>query len=113
MIIKEKDFTIEHDKHCFVLHLLKSKKELKEDSEDSYKVGGYFVLLENALHSAIIWRIGKKYPFKESYTELKDNYVNYKKHLTLLNNFISSINLPIITIKEHIFNEHRKLQGIN
>lgn len=65
MIIEEKDFKIICEHKNYTLYLIKGKKELKEDSEDKFKVGGYFMNVENALKAVIRFRRDKKYPGKE------------------------------------------------
>ena len=53
MIVIEKDFKIEQTKDYFILSFLKTKKELKEDSGESYKLGGYYRHIENAVKAAL------------------------------------------------------------
>lgn len=111
MKIIEKDFKIEHDGDCYVLYFLKSKKELKETSEDSYKVHGYYVVLPNAIKAAIIWRRDKKYPFKESANELVGTYLDYKKSIKEFNLYCNIVYEPIITLKKEVFDGYREFQS--
>lgn len=111
MIIEEKDFRIEHDGDCFVLYLLKSKKELKENSKDSYKIHGYYVIFKDAIKAAILWRKSKKYPFKEPVNELVRAYLGYQKSIEEFHSYCNIIYEPIYKLKEKIFNEHREFQS--
>lgn len=111
MIIIEKDFKIEHNGDCFVLYFLKSKKELKENSEDLYKVHGYYLVLSSAIKAVITWRKDKKYPFNESYDELLKVYLNYKKSIKDFNLYCNVIYEPITILKHKVFNEYREFQN--
>ena len=71
MKIVEPDCYIECVNGIFQLYLLKNKKELKEDSTDQYKVGGYFMELDNAFKEVIRFRKHKKYAFKEDWKHIK------------------------------------------
>ena len=77
MNIVEKDFKIIANDADYTLYVLKSKKELKEDSEDTFKVYGHYQLMESALKAAISFRRDKKYPGKESVSELLRLYKIY------------------------------------
>lgn len=96
MKIQENDFVIDHNGSSYVLHLKKTKGELKEDPEANFKVGGYQVAISSSLKSALRFRKGKKYPFKESKEELKkhiDKYVylesQFEKEIKKIYNVIS------------------------
>ena len=56
MTIEEKDFRIVFKSECFNLYLLKSKKELKEDSKDNFRIGGYFIQLRYAIKAIFRFR---------------------------------------------------------
>jgi len=111
MIILEKDFKIEHNGDTFVLYLLKSKKELKENSEMEYKVHGYYVALENAIKSAIQWRKHKKYPFKEPANILIKPYLDYVESIKKFRTYCNIIYEPIFKLKEEVFNGYRQFQN--
>ena len=84
MIIQEKDFKIVFNDDHYVLYLLKSKKELKENSEDTFKLCGYFIQLISSLKRVHKFRLDKKYPGKESSIEIKktiDNYIEIESNL--------------------------------
>ena len=61
MLLIEKDCKIQYESPgVFILYLLKNKKELKEDSEDSFKFGGCYVNLDNAFKEVVRFRKDKK-----------------------------------------------------
>ena len=102
MIIQEKDFKIIHEHGCFVLYLLKSKKEIKDDSSDNYKIGGYYTNLESAFKGVVKFRKDKKYPGKESSSDLLKlikEYYNFKSKLKFV---INKIYDPIIELKKSL-----------
>ena len=102
MIIEEKDFRIVHEHGAFVLQLLKNKKELKEDSVDKYKIGGYYMNIENAFKEVIRFRRDKKYTGKESPIQLsKDvkSYINIKEEFKVL---INKIYDPVMDLKKEL-----------
>lgn len=101
-MIVEKDFNIVFENNCFVLNLLKNKKELKEDSTDKYKVGGYFILLENALKAAIRYRNNKKYSAGESALLLTKDLKSYMKCNQDFKILINSIYDPIYELKKKL-----------
>jgi hypothetical protein len=75
MTIEEKDLKIVYFKPgYYILYVLKNKKELKEDSEDLFRVYGYFTNLDSAFNSAIHFRKNKKYPFKETWKDVLTTY---------------------------------------
>ena len=94
MTIVDKDFKIECGEF-YILSFLKSKKELKEDSEDSFKIGGYFNKLENAIKEVIKFRNGKKYPFKEVAEPLKKLVTYQRTSDVKLYNLFLSLDTPI------------------
>lgn len=101
-MIIEKDFNIVFEHGCFTLNILKNKKELKEDSKDKYKVGGYFLKLENALLAVVKYRKDPKYTGGEAYLPLlKDikSYIKMKKEFEAL---IVSIYDPIYELKKEL-----------
>jgi len=110
MKIVEKDFRIEYDGECFILYLLKTKKELKEDSGDMYKVKGYYSKqIYHALNAAYNWRLSKKYPFKEPTLKFKQYLLQFKKALNTLELYSNEIYNPIITFKKKVFDEYKRL----
>lgn len=114
MKITERDFKIERDGSNYILYLLKTKKELKEDLKenkevgDTYKIKGYYTVLFNAIQDALIWRMSEKYPFKESVLEFKKDFIRYRNYVNELNSYLDSIYSPIIQLEKQIFNEHRE-----
>lgn len=101
MTIVDKDFKIECGE-SYVLLFLKSKKEIKEDSENTFKIGGYFNKLENAIREVIKFRNNKKYPFKEVAEPLK-KLVSYQHTSNVkLHNLFLSIDSPITEFSEDI-----------
>ena len=101
-MIIDKDFTITFEHGSFILNLLKNKKELKEDSTDKYKVGGYFLKLENALLAVVKYRKDKKYTGGEPYLPLLKDvrlYIKTKKEFEAL---INSIYDPIYELKKEL-----------
>ncbi len=103
-MIIEKDFNIVREYGCFTLNLLKNKKELKENATDKYKVGGYFMNIENALGAVILYRKDKKYTGKEPYLPLITDvrsYVSIKRDFEVL---INSIYDPIYELKKELIN---------
>jgi len=123
MEIIEKDFKITHNGYCFVLHLLKSKKELKEsqespelkdledkeEKEDKFKIGGYYSFIDHAFSGANDFRNGKKYPFSESKTELKIQIQKYKLITNEFNRYLSVMNLPITLLAKKVLNGIRNI----
>ena len=107
MEILDKDFKIQHDGNCFVLSFLKTKKELKVDASDSYQTHGYYSDIFNAFYAVYQWRLEKKYPFKESATELKKAMQKYMKVTALLSFNIGEIYSPILELKKQIFNGNK------
>lgn len=102
MIIEEKDFRIVHEHDSFVLYLLKNKKELKEDSVNKYKIGGYYLLIENALKAIIKFRQDKKYTGGESSIQLQKDvksFINTKDEFNVL---INQLYNPILELKKQI-----------
>ena len=107
MTIIEKDCKIEHNGDCFVLYFLKSKKELKEDSKESFKTIGYYNDVYNALRVIYFWRLDKKYPFSETVFDFKHAIIAYKKVTIELRAKAMSIYQPIYTFKKKVFNGNR------
>jgi len=77
MKIQENDFTIDHNGASYVLHLKKTKGELKEDPESNFKVKGYYVKIKSSIKAVVGFRNGKKYPFKESAEKLQISLNRY------------------------------------
>jgi hypothetical protein len=95
MIIKENDFKIVKDDSNYVLYVLKSKKEIKENSESTYKIFGYYYTIIGALKGALSYRKDKKYTGKESVSDLKlliDKFIDDKE---IMDDMVSSIHEPI------------------
>lgn len=109
MKIIESDCYIEYKNGCFYLYLLKNKKELKENDEDTHKIGGYFIELDNAFKEVIRFRQHKKYSFKEDWKPIKlllNKYIGYKKSFI---NLLKEIYTPIKRLKNELFvyDEHK------
>ena len=105
MKIQENDFIVDHNGNSYVLHLKKTKGELKENSESNFKVGGYHTEIKNSLRSALRFRKGKKYPFKESKEELKKHIDKYVYLESQFEKEIKKIYNVILKSKERVFNE--------
>lgn len=110
MEIIEADFKIKYEGACYVLFLKKSKKEAKPDPKEPYKIGGYYNYVHNALKAVYDWRETKKYPFKESATELKETLKKHNVDVAKLNNIHTTIYESIYKLKKEIFDEYNKLQ---
>lgn len=113
MEIVEKDFTITNNGDCWTLHCLKSKKELKEDSKESYRTEGYYTNIYNALHAALQWRQDKKYPFKEPVAEFKQALREYRTAVAILKVASTMLYAPIFEFKKKVFDEDRRLLNSN
>ena len=103
MKIVEPDCFIEYKNGSYNLYVLKTKKELKEDSDDQFKIRGYYQNLDSAFKEIIRFRQNKKYPFKEEWINIKQRfniYLNTKKNFKQL---ISKIYEPIIKFKKEMF----------
>lgn len=107
MKIEEKDFKIDFDSTQFTLLLFKSKKELKEDSKETFKTAGYFKDVYNALKMAQKWREDKKYPFKESASDLKLLLKDYRKITNKLKEVSLNIYNPVFEFKKQVINGSR------
>ena len=79
MNIIEPDFKLIWEDRNYVLYVLKSKKEIKEDSTSNFKVSGYYTSILSALKGVLRYRKHKKYPGKESYKSLGNLILKYKK----------------------------------
>lgn len=102
MSIIEPDFKLIWDEQNYVLYLLKSKKEIKEDSTSNFKVGGYYTSILSALKVVYHYRKHKKYPGKESYESLGNLILKYKRAKENLNEIAEIIYLPILKLKKEI-----------
>jgi len=113
MEIIEKDFTITNNGDCWTLHCLKSKKELKENAKESYRIGGYFTNVYNALHAALQWRQDKKYPFSEPIPEFKRALKDYRTATNKLKFASTMFYVPIYLFKKAVFDEDRRFLNSN
>lgn len=104
MKIIEKDSYIECVNGIFQLYLLKNKKEIKEDSESTYKIGGYFNDLDEAFKEIIRFRQHKKYAFKEDWKYIKLTLNIYLDKKNQFQKQLKQIYLPIRTFKRELFN---------
>lgn len=104
MKILEKDFKIDIDEEKCVLFTLKSKKEIKEDDTETYKICSYSSSIKGILSSVIKFRESKKYPFKESSKPIKILLSQHKQALESINLLMKSIEEPIFHLKNKIFN---------
>lgn len=104
MKIVELDSYIECVNGVFQLYLLKNKKEIKENSESTYKIGGYFNDLDSAFKEIIRFRQHKKYAFKSDWKTVKFTMAQYLKQKTLLQKQLKQIYLPIRSFKRELFN---------
>lgn len=107
MKIVEKDFTITHNGDCWTLHALKSKKELKENAKESYKIAGYYTNIYNALYVALQWRQDKKYPFKEPIDAFKRTLKAYRTATSKLKVASTMFYAPIYEFKKKVFDGDR------
>ena len=105
MIVIEKDFKIEQAKDYFILSFLKTKKELKEDSSESYKLGGYYRHIENAVKAVHTWRLHKKYPFMESPLALIKDLSDLYKAKKLLRTHTERLKQVQIKFKEYVYEQ--------
>lgn len=104
MKIIEPDCYIECINGVFQLYLLKNKKEIKEDSTDKYKVGGYFMELDNAFKEIIRFRQHKKYTFKQEWKPVKLIFNTYIKVKNDFQTQLKQIYTPIHILKKELFN---------
>lgn len=102
-MIVEKDFNIVFEYGCFTLNLLKNKKELKKDSADKYKIGGYFINIENALLAVVRYRKDKKYTGGQPYLPLLREIKTYISTKESFNTLINSLYNPIYELKKELF----------
>lgn len=103
MKIVEKDFKVELTDNYFTLSFLKTKKELKEDSTDSYKLGGYYNHFRNTLIAVLSWRESKKYPFAETRVDAKEKYMKVLKAENKLKILCKPLRDSIVEFKEQIY----------
>jgi hypothetical protein len=111
MTINEKDFKIEYDGINFTLSFLKTKKELKDDDIDTYKLKGYYSILENALAQVFKWRNDPKYPFSED--KSKVYFLQHTKNVRKLHLLSTSLYNSINDLKTHVFNTHKQFLNEN
>ena len=64
MKIIEPDCYIEYKDGVYHLYLLKNKKELKEIDENLYKLGGYFINIDNAFKEIVKFRKHKRFVYQ-------------------------------------------------
>lgn len=107
MTIEEKDFKIVFKQECFNLYLLKSKKELKENSEDNFKIGGYFTQLRFAIKAVYRFRKTKGYPGKEKAEDAWKFFEEYSLIEDSLYKIGKSIYIPVIKLQEKILNNEK------
>lgn len=107
IVITEKDCKIEYDGDSFVLYLAKSKKELKENSQEFYKIGGYFTRFDHLLIKLYKWRKDKKYPFTLDSKEIKSYYKQYKESRDSFLAFLRSRKSLINNLKTELYNEYK------
>lgn len=107
MTIEEKDFRIVFKPECFNLYLLKSKKELKENSEDNFKIGGYFTQLRYAIKAVFRFRKSKNYPGKEKAEDAWKFFEEYSMIEDSLYKSSKSMYIPIIKLKEKILGNEK------
>lgn len=105
MIVIEKDFKIEQTKDYFILSFLKTKQELKKDSGESYKLGGYYRHIENAVKAVQDWRLHKKYPFMESPITLAADLINFYKAKKLLREHTKKLKEVRINFKLYVYEQ--------
>lgn len=104
MTIHEKDSKIIYDGSCFTVFLLKTPKELELEKE-TYKIGGYYSNIYNAIRFLNKWRKSSKYPFKEP--EFSESLEKYLKSLKNLKNFYKNFLAPYSKAKEVIYLNHK------
>jgi hypothetical protein len=105
MKIQENDFIIDHNGNSYVLHVKKTKGELKENPDSNFKVKGYHTALISSFRSAFRFRNHKKYPFKESKESLKSAIDKYNYIESELKKESSKLYNSIINSKKEILNE--------
>ena len=103
MKIVEPDCYLEHINGVYHLYFLKNKKELKEDSEDKFKIGGYYIEIDSALKAIIKFRQHKKYSFKEDWKPIKINLSQYLKYKKEFNNLLCKIYDPVKKLRNKLF----------
>lgn len=112
MIIQESDFKIVKEDKCFVLYILKNKKEIKENEKSLFKIEGYYISLLSAFKSALRFRQDKKYPGKESSADLSILIKIYENSNKDLENLSKSIYQPILELKQKLINYERYFSSI-
>lgn len=103
MKIIEPDCFIEYKNGSYHLYVLKTKKELKEDNEDQFKIEGYYQELDSAFKQIIRFRQHKKYPFKEEWLNIKQKFNVYIKTKKNFKQLISKIYEPIKKFEKELF----------
>ena len=103
MKIIEPDCYIEYSNSVYVLHLLKNKKELKEDDTSTHVVGGYFMELDSSFKAIINWRKEKKYPFKCEYLKTESNFKKYRQFKKSFDKELTIIYNPIKQLQKELF----------
>ena len=103
MKIIEKDCYIEHIHGVYHLYFLKNKKEIKEDDSNTHKIVGYYTEIDSALKAIIIFRQGKKYPFKEDWKSEKLLFNKYKLYKQNFKDYLCQIYNPIKELKSKLF----------
>jgi len=102
MEIREKDFYIKKENGCYVLYVLRNKKELGKLPKEIYKVEGYYTELKNAFKKLLKYRMNKKYTGGQSYKDLS-YYINlYLFNLNKLKDHIYFVYTPIYLVKSNL-----------
>jgi len=102
MVIEDTDFKIVRKSDHYVLYFLKSKKELKEDNTDTFKLRGYYIVLDYAFIAIIRFRNSKEYPGKEKAASLEESLQALDQINTSLHDTIQQIYEPIHKLK-HLY----------
>lgn len=102
MIIEEKDFKIIFKDSCYTLYLIKSKKEIKEEVNESLKIGGYFTVIDNAIKKIISFRLSKKYPGKEKPKLLAQQLNEIKQIRNKLDLIMKNLDEPFYSIMKKL-----------
>ena len=102
MNIIESDFKLIKEDSYYTLSVLKNKKELKEDSDSSFKVIGYYVSVYSALKSVLAYRQDKKYPGRESDKDLAKLLYQFKDTMCILTKVQNIIYKPLFELQTRL-----------
>lgn len=122
MTIEEPDFKIKYDNSCYILYLLKTKKEIKDETKtipkeilestidpvEVFKTQGYYSVLYYAIKAALKWRMDSKYPFKESHISFYNSFLEYNHAIKDLELYSKKIYDPINVLKKEIFDGYKQ-----